>query len=91
MYGSRSCSNSRVPSTAPGPSATWKFLKGKDRLSYCNHCGPRKMGLVFLEIVVDVLQVICSSEGPADAHQDWSIRLMRASISRSSTKSPQSA
>src|ERR1039458_2536288 len=73
------------------PSATWKFLEGEDSLSYGNHCGPRKMRLVFPKIDMDLLQVFCGGERPADAHQDWSIRSMRASISCSSTKSPRSA
>lgn len=69
-------------------STIWKFPHGKAGLSYCDHCRPRQVRLVLSKIVVDLLQIACSSERPADAHQDWIIRSMRASISLSSTKSP---
>ena len=45
------------------------------------------MRLVFSQVIVDALQIRCSGRGPANPHQEFSIRSMRASISPSSIKS----
>ena len=51
----------------------------------------RKLGMMFGEIIFDVLKVFRCSARPADPHHGWNIRLTRASISSSSMNSPRSA